>query len=313
MSMSSSGSLPKVKRFRTKFTDEQLSTLKDFYRLDNHPRRTELEELANRLDLDYSVVKQWFDNKRHRDRPNGSQGQVSPSHGSGRGSSHGGSRSHTPRGGGHGRHGGLKTSSSSYGKGDDEYDSYSGKRLHDLSYGAEMLSSVDTLAAVACSTTSSLSSASSPTASTCTAVTAAIGMDGSTVGHGDNVFPHSGTAPSTSGLSHRHTKSDVTNSERRHLAPSTQQQYFNRPVSEPMEYYEEANEVFKPMPRNTSYDKKDFIQTLLPQFLLMIERRKSAHGEVDYPGFVLETQRLFEGLRYISESRVEQGDNIERK
>ncbi|XP_065189304.1 uncharacterized protein LOC135819930 [Sycon ciliatum] len=333
--MSSPGNAPsgKVKRFRTKFSDTQLSTLKDFYGHDNHPRRTELEDLASRLDLEYSVVKQWFDNKRHRDRPS-SNGSSQSSHtpgGSGRG---------VPRGNGrdpqqqrspqfppvfHGRHqasGGRASSSSaaaaagggssnqSY-KGEDELDCYPpAKRDYPsqldytsplASYGGGGDSSAVT------------SSASSPVmmahGTSCSSVMGTV--EHLTAVATDVAYPIHTTLSSTGPKRVPIDKMALKTEGKRtpHLQQPT---YFQRLDSEPMEYYEEANEVLHPMPRNTSYDKKDFIGTLMPQFLSLIERRKSAHGEVDYPSFVVEAQKLLESLTYISETRIEQGNNIER-
>ena len=58
-------------RVRTLISEEQLSVLKTFYKVNPRPKREELERIASQIGHPFKVVKVWFQNSRARDRREG--------------------------------------------------------------------------------------------------------------------------------------------------------------------------------------------------------------------------------------------------
>ena len=58
----------KARRERTRITSQQLQRLEESYEENHYPRRDEVEELTEELDLKEMVIKNWFNNRRSREK-----------------------------------------------------------------------------------------------------------------------------------------------------------------------------------------------------------------------------------------------------
>ena len=365
---------PRKKRHRTKFTREQVAAFRELYEISDHPSRDEVGDLSSRLDLEYAIVKQWFDNRRYNDRHRPSRKQQeersivqsSPEQGA---------EEPSP----------LEDAPWRPGQPDDRkppldsLENVSLKRKrepHDDSdptgngessqfFTVEPTSPTTDLrfpAAEEGELSSAVEEAPAPqvhppdddgTSKKRPARSKAVKLElMRQLGLEEDIrsedFDAKSTCfhrqPSSSGKpsngerrvsrgdgatgrsilgqmesrSMQHRSSPLLAKTATAIRPqpvlwSSAMGWANRPVREPMEYWEESNEVLHALPRNTAYDKKDYVRTLLPQFLCLIERRKELYSEHDFDAFCVEVHRLFGGLIFVNEANLIQGDRKLRR